>query len=679
MESISYRIFILLFIIIFNVPGQQISSNSQIHSVIYENSRIEVKNYLNQFSSGISAQIDHHINLQNAFTLNIIADFTMAYIWIYNNMGIDNFIPVNDSVFMMDLPAGIYHIFTGFTPSECQHTIIILDSIELNSPTQIRISREGAKFSIKYLLVRENFEPLRINSIAFYFYNNIINEGLKITHTNFDSTAFVFRYNKISNYFKCEWAVKGKQLANQGNLYLLNNEFKDFDRDSVIVNNPVNFASADFNYHLPDSVEQNYQIELFTFMPDFHYLGIYDPYYNYPIQQRVYQDTSADLELSSSIFWQGLNAVNILHNFINTSEIRIGRNKVNGFFYRERQAPSFVISENKNVQIGLTPTYWFGKFVNENDTIKIRSPYGKWEYLFLSQTNDVLRHYTIDYQLYRDNTLIQDGEFNLLFGPVALRLGFNIDELTLPIPPDRYKMVISDRYNEVDQYSGTSRVEADFDLRNIDKNPPYITLFQILTDNKLANILNSRSNNIIRFQAEDNIAISSIQLFYSIPGDTIYYELPVFYSEPYYQSNLPLLKEDYYSLRLILKDTSNNKIDCLMNPAFHVVNTTSVTNGISEKQDTKFLLYPNYPNPFNTETTISFYIPSTFKDKIQLTIYNMLGKQIKNFNESDFTIGLNNIRWNGLDEKGQNVASGIYLLKLKGGDFELNQKILFIK
>ena len=76
---------------------------------------------------------------------------------------------------------------------------------------------------------------------------------------------------------------------------------------------------------------------------------------------------------------------------------------------------------------------------------------------------------------------------------------------------------------------------------------------------------------------------------------------------------------------------------------------------------------------------ISFCIPSTSEDGVNLTLYNMLGEQIKNFNECDFTIGLNNIGWNGLDEKGLIVVFGIYFLKLKGGDFELTTKILFIK
>ncbi|MEJ2105358.1 MAG: T9SS type A sorting domain-containing protein [Ignavibacteriaceae bacterium] len=660
-------IFVVLISLIFSVTAQYEYPDGQIHSVIIEQGGVFTENYPKEFSFNNPEQPVTLTTQKGAFTLTILADFTMAFVWIYNNLGIDNFVMVDDSVYSIDLPVGTYNVFTGFAPTESQHTIIILDSIELNSPTQLRISRENARFSIKYQLVRENFDALRINTIAFYFFNNILNKGLRITHRNFDSTAFVFRYNKISNYFKGEWAVKGKQLANQGNLYLLNNEFKDFGKDTVIINDPANFAYADFN------------IQLFTFIPDFHTSGIYDPYYNYPIDQRIYQDTSANLELNSSIFWQGLNAVNILYDFVNTSEIRIGQTKVNGYFYGERQAPSFVISENKDVHIGLTPTYWFGKFINENDTIKIRSPYGKWEYLFLSQANDILRHYPIDYQLYRNNTLIQGGQFNLLFGPVALRLGFNVKELTFPVPTDKYKILISDSYNEVDQYKGISKVEAEFDLRSRDKNPPSIELFQILTDDKLANILSPTANNLVRFLIEDEAVISSIQLFYSIKGDTIYYTLPVNYSDPYFQSSLPLLEENYYSLRLVLKDTSNNKIDCLMEPAFHMLPSTFITNNISEKRIRQILLFPNYPNPFNFETTISFYIPPTFRDRVNLALYNILGEQIKDYSEIEFITGLNKIKWTGLDEMGQIVSSGIYFVILKGGDFQQAQKILLIK
>ena len=679
-----YRIvytFVLICSLIFSVTAQYENPDGQIHSVIIEKDRIYTENYAKEYSFRNSEQPSEHFDQRGAFTLSIIADFTMAYVWIYNSLGINNFISVDDSIFVTDLPAGTYHVFTGCVPSEAQHTIIILDSVELNSPTQIRISKEDARFSIIYQLVRENFDPLRINTVAFYFFNNILNEGLRIAHRNFDSTAFVFRYNKISDYFKGEWAVKGKQLANQGNLYLLNNEFKDFGKDTVIINDPANFAYADFNYHLPDSVEQNYQIELFTFMPDFHFLGIYDPYYNYPVQQRVYQDTSADLELNTSIFWQGLNAFNILHNFINTAEIRIGQTKVNGFFYGERQAPSFVISENKNVEIGLTPAYWFGKFINENDTIKIRSPYGKWEYLFLSQANDVLRHYPINYRLYRNNILIQDGQFNMLFGPVALRLGFDINDLTIPISPDSYKLVITDNQDEVAGLAGISRVTAEFDLTLSDKNPPNIILFQILSDGELANALDSTKTNKVRFILEDNQQVGLVNLYYTAFNDTLWQEVSLVYIDPYWEAQIPSLLPGYYSLKLVTSDLQSNSITCEMMPAFQMDEVSPIDQHIVKTMPGKFQLFQNYPNPFNPTTTIAYQLPE--RSRVTLEIYDITGRQVKTLINEVQLAGNYQITWDGADENRIAVSSGVYIYRISVGtgsrQYKSSKKMLLLR
>ncbi len=466
-------------------------------------------------------------------------------------------------------------------------------------------------------------------------------------------------------------------MANQGNLYLLNNEFKDFGKDTVIINDPGNFAYADFNYHLPDSVEQNYQIELFTFMPDFHFLGIYDPYYNYPVQQRVYQDTSAYLELNSSIFWQGLNVFNILHNFINTAEIRIGQNKVNGFFYGERQAPSFVISENKNVQIGLTPAYWFGKFVNENDTVKIRSPYGKWEYLFLSQANDVLRHYPIDYRLYRNNILIQDGQFNLLFGPVALRLGFDINDLTIPISPDSYKLVITDNQDEVAGLAGISRVTAEFDLTLSDKNPPNIILFQILSEGVLSNVLDSAKTNIVRFILEDNQQVGSVSLHYSTLNDTLWQEISLDYNDPYWEAQIPSLLLGYYSFKLVASDLQGNSIKCEMMPAFRMDDVSAINQPVVKTMPHKFQLFQNYPNPFNPSTTIAYQLPE--RSHVKLAIYDITSRQVRTLVDEVQLAGNYRTAWDGTDEYGRSVSSGVYISVLEAGKYKQTKKLILLK
>jgi len=85
----------------------------------------------------------------------------------------------------------------------------------------------------------------------------------------------------------------------------------------------------------------------------------------------------------------------------------------------------------------------------------------------------------------------------------------------------------------------------------------------------------------------------------------------------------------------------------------------------------------NYPNPFNPETIISFYL--TAKDA-NLEIFNIKGQKIKSFeSHPELVEGRHSIIWNGTDESNRPVPSGIYFYKLQAGDQELTRKMVLLK
>ncbi|NQV19721.1 MAG: right-handed parallel beta-helix repeat-containing protein [Armatimonadetes bacterium] len=73
-------------------------------------------------------------------------------------------------------------------------------------------------------------------------------------------------------------------------------------------------------------------------------------------------------------------------------------------------------------------------------------------------------------------------------------------------------------------------------------------------------------------------------------------------------------------------------------------------------------LHRNYPNPFNPTTTISFSIPE--ESKVDLSIYNIKGQKVRNLVSDDFKKGIHSVIWNGVDESGKSIASGVYFYKL---------------
>jgi len=90
-----------------------------------------------------------------------------------------------------------------------------------------------------------------------------------------------------------------------------------------------------------------------------------------------------------------------------------------------------------------------------------------------------------------------------------------------------------------------------------------------------------------------------------------------------------------------------------------------------------FWLSQNYPNPFNPNTQINFYIAKS--GKYELSIFNILGQKVKTIANRKFEIGENSLSWNGLNDYGKEVASGIYFYKLLGDGIELTKKMALIR
>jgi hypothetical protein len=90
-----------------------------------------------------------------------------------------------------------------------------------------------------------------------------------------------------------------------------------------------------------------------------------------------------------------------------------------------------------------------------------------------------------------------------------------------------------------------------------------------------------------------------------------------------------------------------------------------------------FLLKQNYPNPFNPETNISFSLPE--RTSVSLVIYNILGKKVKTLVTGELAAGTHTVHWDGGEEAGNSVASGIYFYRLKTDSFDQTRKMVLMK
>jgi hypothetical protein len=101
---------------------------------------------------------------------------------------------------------------------------------------------------------------------------------------------------------------------------------------------------------------------------------------------------------------------------------------------------------------------------------------------------------------------------------------------------------------------------------------------------------------------------------------------------------------------------------------------------ISENQDlivSNFSLSQNYPNPFNPVTTIGYQLNNTSQVKLQ--VFNQLGESVRQLVNRKQPAGSHSVEWNGMDDDGNKVASGIYIYQLNTNQGTQSNKMLLLK
>ena len=93
------------------------------------------------------------------------------------------------------------------------------------------------------------------------------------------------------------------------------------------------------------------------------------------------------------------------------------------------------------------------------------------------------------------------------------------------------------------------------------------------------------------------------------------------------------------------------------------------------------VLAPNYPNPFNPETTISFDLPAVAgmtRQQVELAVFDMLGQRVRTLWAGALAPGRHAYTWDGRDSAGAPAASGVYLYRLSSsaGDCLVRRMVL---
>jgi len=93
----------------------------------------------------------------------------------------------------------------------------------------------------------------------------------------------------------------------------------------------------------------------------------------------------------------------------------------------------------------------------------------------------------------------------------------------------------------------------------------------------------------------------------------------------------------------------------------------------------EYALFQNYPNPFNPETVIRFNISSSTSEFVSLIVYDLLGNDIKRLAYEERNQGSYRVVWDGTNESGVRVGSGVYLYGLETNSFRQYNKMVMLK
>jgi outer membrane protein assembly factor BamB len=129
----------------------------------------------------------------------------------------------------------------------------------------------------------------------------------------------------------------------------------------------------------------------------------------------------------------------------------------------------------------------------------------------------------------------------------------------------------------------------------------------------------------------------------------------------------------------------NNEYNDTLAASIQIIDSSTGVDSSAGNLPRELALNPCYPNPFNASTTISFSIPprkesdKTGDAKVQIAIYDLNGRAVRTFLPGSRSAGVYTIRWDGRDDRGNVISSGVYIVSLSMGNINKTAKIVMLK
>jgi len=222
-----------------------------------------------------------------------------------------------------------------------------------------------------------------------------------------------------------------------------------------------------------------------------------------------------------------------------------------------------------------------------------------------------------------------------------------------------------------DAATNTGDDVSDGSFQISDQYPPVVAVTQPAG----GEVWDTSSTQTISWTAADNIGVAAIDIFLSTDGgltwpDTVAYGLP---HTGNYLWTVPGQIAPESRLKLQVRDAAGLTAES-ESELFTITNITAV---VGMDAPSRLRLGPGVPNPFNPLTTIHYFNPRS--GRLDVVIYDLLGRKVRSLVSEVRPTGTGSVQWNGRDQNGRSVASGIYYVQATAAGQRSYMKVTLVR
>jgi hypothetical protein len=127
--------------------------------------------------------------------------------------------------------------------------------------------------------------------------------------------------------------------------------------------------------------------------------------------------------------------------------------------------------------------------------------------------------------------------------------------------------------------------------------------------------------------------------------------------------------------KLMFVETQNSEL-VVTTPEFETMTVALATSSSGPNVPTSFALHQNFPNPFNPSTTLNYDLDAA--SHVKLEVFNVLGQQVSTLVDQYQDAGYYSVQWDGMDDSGAPVATGVYFYRVNAGDNKVETKKMML-